>query len=184
MLGKNPGAAETAKRIPVGSVGVEVGVWRGDSTALFLENAAHVHCVDPWSVTAYEGSPEFGDYAAYIKRYAPIVGSEDPRRFQEYYDRIYRDVCDRFPSELVTVHRCTSAEFFRKFTWRVDWVYVDGLHNYESCLSDLHGARSILKPGGFIFGDDYGNKPGVTEAVHSFSSDVEVFGRNQYQIYV
>jgi hypothetical protein len=184
MFGKNLGAAETAKRIPVGSIGVEIGVWRGDSTALFLQNAAHVHCVDQWSVTAYEDSDEFGDYQAYLDRYAKLVGSSDPKEFQRYYDRVYREVCDRFPSELVTIHRCTSKEFFRKFLWQVDWVYVDGSHSLDGCLFDLYCAQSILKPGGVILGDDYGNKAGVTAAVNQFTDDVEVFGGNQYRIAV
>lgn len=182
MFGKNLAAAETAKRVPVGSVGVEIGVWRGDSTALFLERASHVHLVDPWSVTAYEDSEEFGDYRAYLKRYAALVGSDDPREFQKYYDRIHRSVCDRFPPELVTIHRCTSDDFFRKFSWQVDWVYVDGSHSFGGCLTDLKNAQRIVKPGGLIFGDDYGNKPGVTSAVQEFAETFEVFGGNQYQI--
>ena len=182
MFGKNLGAAETAKRIPLGSTGVEIGVWRGDSSALFLERAAHIHLVDPWSVTAYEDSDEFGDYAAYLKRYAALVGSEDPKKFQRYYDEVYESVLQRFAR--ATVHRCTSAEFFRRFTGLVDWVYIDGSHSFAGCLADLHSAHRIVRPGGFIFGDDYGNKPGVTAAVLTMMHPIEVFGGNQYQIAV
>ena len=183
MFGKNLGAVETAKRIPVGSVGVEIGVWRGDSTALFLERASHVHLVDPWAVTAYEDSDEFGDYYSYLQRYSKLVGSPDPRKFQQYYDAVYDCVRARF-GDLVTIHRCKSEDFFKRFSGLVDWVYIDGSHSFEGCNDDLHSALSIVRPGGFIFGDDYVNKPGVTEAVNGFGRQFEVFGGNQYQIKV
>ncbi len=184
MFGKNLGAVETAKRIPIGSVGVEIGVWRGDSTALFLERASHVHLVDPWSVTAYEESDEFGDYSAYLKRYSALVGSDDPLKFQQYYDGVYESVRARFTAAQATIHRCTSAQFFGSFSGPVDWVYIDGSHRYEDCLTDLRCASRIVRRGGLIFGDDFVNKPGVTQAVLDFNRMYWVFGGNQYVIQV
>ena len=181
MFGRNPGAQETAKRIPQGSTGVEIGVWRGESSALFLQRAAHLHLVDPWSVVPYKG----GDYQDYLNRYSKIVGSADPLQFQQYYDKVYQEVGQRFKGQAVTLHRCTSADFFDGFDSMVDWVYIDGLHTFDGCLADLAGSMEIVKPGGSVFGDDYGNKPGVTAAVDAVekSSGLQVdhFG-NQYQI--
>ena len=179
MFGRNPGAIETAKRIPKGSTGVEIGVWRGESSALFLQRAAHLHLVDPWSVEPYQD----GDYQDYLNRYAKIVGSADPARFQKYYDGVFQDVLQRFKGQAVTIHRCTSTKFFAEFTDTVDWVYIDGLHTFDGCMADLNGALDIVKQGGSIFGDDYGNKEGVTDAVDQFAKRFEVdhFG-NQYQI--
>lgn len=186
MFGKNTGAEATASRIPAGSIGVEIGVWKGDSSALFLERAAHLHLVDPWSVAAYEDSDEFGDYGAYLARYSKIVGSSDPAAFQSYYDSVRDTVRRRFAGRPVTLHCCASAQFFASFAELVDWVYVDGAHSFDGCLEDLRGACKIVKVGGAIFGDDYGNKDGVTRAVQAFLMEsgktVEIFGRNQYQI--
>ena len=53
MLGKNVGSEETWKRIPFNSVGVEIGVWKGDSSEKFLRKASHLHLVDQWSPIAY-----------------------------------------------------------------------------------------------------------------------------------
>lgn len=174
MLGKNKGSDETAKRIPVGSVGVEIGVWKGESTAKFLANAEHIHLVDPWSV----GDQADADFLA---KYSKIVGSTNPRDFQKYYDDVYRSVADRF--NRVTIHRCESSRFFSYFNEKVDWVYIDGLHTYEGCLADLRGALEILKPTGVIYGDDFGNKPGVTQAVKAFGMSYTIFGVNQYEIF-
>ena len=181
MFGRNPGAKETAKRIPKGSTGVEIGVWRGESSALFLQHARHLHLVDPWSVEPYQG----GDYQEYLNRYAKIVGAADPAQFQKYYDGVCQQVRQRFKGQAATIHRCTSAIFFAGFNQSVDWVYIDGLHTLDGCLADLYGALDIVKVDGSIFGDDYGNKPGVTQAVDKFKQDtglaVDHFG-NQYQI--
>ena len=181
MFGRNPGAQETAKRIPQGSTGVEIGVWRGESSALFLQRAGYLHLVDPWSVGPYKG----GDYQDYLNRYAKIVGSSDPAQFQQYYDKVYQEVGQRFKGQAVTIHRCTSADFFATFQQKVDWVYIDGLHTFKGALADLRGSLNIVNTGGSIFGDDYGNKPGVTHAVDQFERftglTVDHFG-NQYQI--
>jgi hypothetical protein len=180
MLGVNCGSREIAARLPLGSVGVEIGVWRGDSSEMFLKRASHLHLVDPWAVTAYEGD------SAYIDRYTGLVGSKDPKAFQALYNTVYEDVRERFRECPVTIHRCTSAQFFAEFLGTVDWVYIDGLHSFEGCLADLRGALRIVR--GSIFGDDYGNKPGVMAAVDAFIAETgltaEVFGGNQYEIRV
>jgi hypothetical protein len=184
MYGSNTGSDETWKRIPQGSIGVEIGVWKGDSSAKFLKRAGHLHLVDPWAVEPYSDSEEYGGYMAYLKRYAKLVGSSDPADFQKHYDGIYQAVQKRFKDAQVTIHRCTSAEFFRTFKGRVYWAYVDGSHTFEGCLADLRGAREIVDQ--YIFGDDYGNRPQVKRAVDTFVAETglqfEPFGLNQYQI--
>jgi len=188
MFGKNPGTNETWKRIPNGSIGVELGVWKGDSSEKFLQRAKHLHLVDPWSVVAYEDSDEFGNYEGYLDRYSKLVGSRNPKDFQKYYDDIAESVQLKFKNNPVTIHRMTTDEFFDTFEGQVDWVYVDALHNFEGCLSDLRNSLKIIKVGGVIFGDDYGNKPGVIKAVDAFIAEtgltLETFSTNQYEIKV
>jgi hypothetical protein len=173
MFGKNNAVSAVVDRIPKGSIGVEIGVWRGDSSAKFLTKASRLHLVDPWSVGPYGTDPE------YLKRYSVLVGSDKPEAFEKYYEDIFRSVCRRFVYSPVLIHRMTSAQFFAVFKGKVDWVYIDGLHTYEGCLADIRGARQILLPGGVIYGDDYGNKPGVTQAVDEEGG--KPFG-NQWQI--
>lgn len=189
MFGRNPGSDETWKRIPKGSVGVELGVWKGDSSEKFLRRAGHLHLVDPWAVTAYENSDEFGDYVGYLKRYSSIVGSTNPNDFQRYYDTIYKNVLKRFANKSVTIHRMPVIEFFKVFNQQVDWVYVDALHSFEGCLNDLRKSLTIIRPGGSIFGDDYTptkpdkrvrGKPGVTAAVDTFVKETNLPFNNFY----
>lgn len=188
MIGRNTGSDETWQRIPSNSTGVEIGVWRGDTSAKFLRRAAHLHLVDSWSVVPYVENDEHGGYDAYLDRYAKMVGSRDPEDFQKYYDFVYESVRTRFADSPVTVHRMPSQDFFVKFQNQVDWVYVDGDHSYEGCLRDLQGSLGIVRPGGTIFGDDYTNKPGVRRAVDEFVTRTglafENFHGSQYRIEV
>ena len=168
MYGRNIHSEETWKRIPEGTVGIEIGVWKGGSSEKFLRRASHLHLVDSWSPVAYEHSDEHGTYENYLDRYAELVGSRDPADFQRYYDNILQSVIDKFANKPITIHRMNSREFFKQFNEQVDWVYVDADHSYEGCLHDLENSLRIVRPGGIIFGDDYTNKPGVRRAVDEF----------------
>lgn len=190
MFSSNKESHQTAKRIPFGSVGVEIGVWRGESSKLFLEQASHLHMVDPWSIEPYRLSPEHGGFNGYLKRYGKMVGESShgraatEGRFQAYYDNIYHQVVKDFQGRPVTIHRCTSDDFFASITEPVDWFYIDGSHTHDGCLADLRNSMSWAKYA--IFGDDYLTKPGVTTAVNAFVKenglDLAVFGNNQYMI--
>ena len=182
MFGKNTHVVETVKRIPPGSVGVEIGVWQGNSSALFLERCQFLHLVDPWSVDPYKVQPE------YFQRYKVLVGSAEKQDFKTYYENVYESVKKRFAARPVKIHRRTSAEFFDTFDGLVDWVYIDGMHTFDGCMADLNGSLKIVRRGGFIFGDDYGTKPGVAEAVDAFVAEnwfpLQVFAKTQFQISV
>ncbi len=181
MFGKNAGSNETWKHIPEGSIGAELGVWKGDSSAKFLKKAKHVHLVDSWSPVAYEDSDEHGDYVAYLQRYSQLVGSTNIEDFQKYYDDIFNSVKERFKNNSVTIHRMTTKEFFKSFNKKLDWVYVDASHSHVGCLHDLENSLKILNPGGYIFGDDYSdNKPGVVSAVNDFVRKNDLYFENFY----
>ena len=183
MFGKNSGSTAASQRIPDGSIGAEIGVWRGDSSEKFLQRAGHVHLVDPWSVEAYEDSDEFGGFRKYLKRYSSLVGRADGGAFQKYYDGVHDSVVKRFAGKPVTIHRCTSTEFFASFEGQLDWIYLDGSHDESIVYSDI---ESALKIADIVMGDDYGNKDGVTRAVNravdDFDLEIVVFARDQYLI--
>lgn len=180
MYGRNIDSEETWKRIPKNTIGIEIGVWKGDSSVKFLRRANHLHLVDSWSPISYENSNEHGNYQNYLNRYSDLVGSNNPEDFQKYYDKIYQEVISRFKNKPVTIHRQNSREFFENFNQLVDWIYIDGDHSYEGCLFDLENSLRIIRPGGIIFGDDYNNKPGVKQAVDEFILRTGLFFNNFY----
>jgi predicted O-methyltransferase YrrM len=51
---------------------------------------------------------------------------------------------------------------------KVDFVYIDGSHEYENVIKDLHYFWYTLKPGGILAGHDW-HSPGVRRAVEEFA---------------
>ena len=118
-------------------------------------------------------SLEFAEKTSYLHLVDPWPGRDDQ----------YQRVVSLFRGRPVSVHRMTSAAFFRAFQGLMaDWVYIDGLHDYESVKADLIGAVSILKPDGVIYGDDYGKKDGVQQAVDQWAPHRRLLGLAQYAI--
>ena len=180
MVGQNTGSDVTKNKIPEGSVGVEIGVWRGDTTAKFIKRAKHIVAVDPWSLKGNE-DPEL-----FFERYSELVGDTSKEAFTDYYNDVHKFVCKRFKDHNITICRMTSREWFKQNKETYDWVYVDGLHNHDGCLYDLRESWKIIKEGGTLFGDDYPNKEGVVSAVNQFINEtglkLEKFSHNQYLI--
>jgi len=129
--------------LPMGGVCAEIGTWKGDFAATILSSRCprQLYLVDPW-----EYRPEDGD---------------ETQAGQEEMDAVYESVIDRFRSEIeggqVLVQRARSVDASASFSdGSLDWAYIDGDHAYEAVKRDLDAYYRIVKPGGFLAGDDYG----------------------------
>lgn len=180
------------------SIGAEIGVWMGNTSTLFLKKGLKkLYMVDAYSVEPYKENTE-RSYQEYLAKYQPITGEIAEAGFQKFYDRVYEEIKARF-QELpeVKICRMTSDKFFNDYfpkkNQTLDWIYVDGDHSYEGCLKDLENALKVVRPGGFILGDDFGwenakwSKPGVTKAVKEFINNHNLkqffrHGETQYEI--
>lgn len=195
MFGQNDNSTSIIELIQHGTVGAELGVWRGHTSGKLIKKAKHLHMVDAWSPTVFENSDEFGGYDNFLKRYSKLVSSTDPEKYKKYYDKIYSDVCKKFDGKPVTIYRMPTDEWFDLYegltkeddSKLLDWIYIDASHSYEGCLSDLTNSLRVLKPNGIIFGDDFAkNKPGVIKAVEEFAENntllITKIGSNQYSI--
>jgi hypothetical protein len=158
------------------TVGAEIGVWFGNTSTQFLKKGLKkLYMVDPYSVEPYKENSEM-TYQEYLAKYQPITGEFAEAGFQKYYDKVYGEINSRFKTfKEVEICRMLSDEWFKKYNdVELDWIYIDGDHSYEGCLSDLENGLKAVKSGGLILGDDYGwpnnrwNKPGVTKAVNKF----------------
>jgi hypothetical protein len=152
--------------LPKGSVGAEIGVWRGDfsSRILSVVQPARLHLVDPWKFEASSGYERALYGGAVAKNQAEMDG---------IYEAVLRRFAQEAETGVVLVHRGPSAQIGMQFDDAYfDWVYIDGNHLYEYVKTDLEVFATKVKPGGLLTGDDYGVrgwwKHGVTRAVDEF----------------
>ena len=106
-----------ATLLPAGSVGCELGVWRGDHAADLLRDVRprKLHLVDNWSW------PE----------------GLDPRAETE---RIRARFRGEIAARQVEVHATSFADFLASVPDRsIDWIYVDGAHSYTEVARDVWG---------------------------------------------
>jgi len=74
-------------------------------------------------------------------------------------------------SEYVNLIRMTSLEAVNLYKdASLDFIFVDGSHDYDSVTADLLAWYPKVKPGGLFTGDDYQSDwPGVIAAVNDFA---------------
>jgi len=164
--------------LPKGGVCAEIGTWKGDFAATILSSRCptQLYLVDPWEYRP-EGEYEQAWYGG------------DKHNKQEEMDAVHKSVVDRFRSEIeegqVLVQRARSVDAAASFSDEsLDWVYIDGDHNYEAVKRDLDAYFRIVKSGGFIAGDDYTRAGGwfgdaVMRAVDEFAdrcADLTIIG--------
>lgn len=139
---------------PSGSHFVEVGAWKGASTAAMAVEIINsgkqikFDVIDTW-----EGSEEHmagggaEDQDAIDKRlYEVFLKNMEP--VKDYINPI------RMPStEAAKLYQDNSLEF----------VSIDAAHDYENVKNDILSWLPKIKPGGLLVGDDY-PYPGVTQA--------------------
>lgn len=54
----------------------------------------------------------------------------------------------------------------------MDFVFVDGAHDYQSVRKDTENALRLLRPGGVILWHDYGVAEGVTLCLNELAKDL------------
>jgi hypothetical protein len=87
--------------------------------------------------------------------------------YEEYKNRIEPK------KEKVTTYKLTSNDALSVLHGqKFDFIYVDGIHQYENVLEDIMNYLPLVKEGGIIGGHDYGGPwKGVQQAVD------QVFGK-------
>jgi glycosyltransferase involved in cell wall biosynthesis len=149
------------ERFPSGSKFVEVGSWKGMSSAFLAVEIANsnkdidFYCVDTW-----EGSVEHEQYGIDTSSlYDTFLNNMSP--LQKYYKAI----------------RAQSLQAVKQFADKsLDFIFIDASHEYEDVKEDIIAWIPKLKEGGVIAGHDYINDdfPGVKKAVHEVLSNIKV----------
>lgn len=151
------------EKFPSGSKFVEIGSWKGKSSAYMAVEIANsnkkidFYCVDTW-----EGSVEHAGMEELPRLYDIFI--DNMRPVESYY----------FPLKL------KSLEAVSKFEDKsLDFVFIDASHEYEDVKNDIIAWLPKVKPGGVLAGHDYYIDgydwfPGVKQAVNEQLDNFEV----------
>jgi predicted O-methyltransferase YrrM len=132
---------------------IEIGSFIGESTIIFAEYFKEVIAIDPFQ---------------------PDYHKEDPTsKFN--FDEVFEEYVRRIESEKekVTTYKLTSNDALSLLQGeKFDFIYIDGIHQYENVYEDIMNYLPLVKEGGIIGGHDYGGPwKGVQQAVD------QVFGQ-------
>jgi hypothetical protein len=110
-------------------------------------------CIDPWT----DGGPDLKDTKYYKELRKPV------------YDTFLENI--RPVRHAITPLRMTSLEGAAKFAdGEIDFLMLDGDHNYPAIKADIDAWLPKMKKGGVISGDDY-LWPGVKKAADDAFGD-------------
>lgn len=138
--------AEYAQYVNPDHAIVEIGVFKGRTLCYMAQGAkagrgATVYGIDPW-----QSLPGNGKHKTTIEKAQEVV-----------------DRCAPTNTILIEGFSTDVAEWWDK---PVGMMYIDGNHNYEPVLADIHAWSKHVKTGAYIIFDDYENThPGVMRAV-------------------
>lgn len=125
--------------------GVEIGTDQGEYAEVLCKTIPNLDltCIDPWKAQAYEPS-------------------QQPESFEEqsFFDKRYEETRDRLLPYYPTILRDTSMQALDNFHDNsLDFVYIDGNHDFLNVTQDMHYWLKKVKPGGILSGHDYVRYP-------------------------
>ncbi len=166
---------DMVKNAKSGAVFVEIGVWQGKSTIYLADKIKSSRKkINFFAIDTFEGSPEHtGELADLARRQTTL------------YDIFQANLEACGCAKYVTPIKGDSAASADQFEdGSVDFLFIDGAHEYEAVKRDIEAWLPKMKPGGFMSGDDYSPEhwPGVVQAVTEVLPDHGVAGWWYYQI--
>lgn len=148
-------------------VGAEIGVYKGEFSEKLAEAGLNLFAIDPWK--AYKG---YG---------MPV----DEERLNSQYEQT-KKVLAPYPN--CKIIRKTSMEAVEDFEdGSLDFVYIDGNHEFRYIAEDLQEWTKKVKKGGIVSGDDYfyvkiGKGPQLWHVAHVLNAYVKAFGIEDFYI--
>ena len=125
--------------------GAEIGTDQGEFAEVLCKTIPNLklNCIDPWQAEAY----------------APGEQPESNEK-QEFFDKRYFETRARLAPYDCLIWRKTSLEALPNFDDNsLDFVYIDGNHDFLNVTQDIHYWLKKVKPGGILSGHDYVSYP-------------------------
>lgn len=136
-------------------IGVEIGTGSACGSVAMLDRLPKLtlYCIDPWrhvELAPYEAGHSQEEHDACFV----VAGN----RLQPYGSR-------------AIIIRKTSDEAINGIPNNVDFVHIDGHHEYSQVVKDINNYFPKIKVGGIISGHDYPQVPDVAWAVDEIFKD-------------
>ena len=149
---------------------VEIGAWKGKSAAFAgVEILNSGKDITYYAVDHFLGSEEHRNPVSPHYDYASISGDLKAQ---------YLVNIEPVKSVVKTLDM-QSGEASKKFKKAsLDFVYIDGSHDYDSVCVDIEIWLPKLKPGGMIGGHDYTTHETVKQAVDTYFTDLQIIGKS------
>lgn len=157
---------------------IEVGTWKGCSAVfmskLLLEkyDDFEIVCVDTFlgSWEHWTTMPEFLPHSQRIRGRAHI--------YEQFLSNIMRTGLQNhltpFPIDSVNGAHC-----FKQWNVQADMIYVDAGHDYDSVFADLSLYKELVRPGGYLLGDDWFHGP-IKQAVADALGEVKELSHDKF----
>ncbi len=138
---------------------------------LFVENEENKNEVIPNNTF---NNPLKKIYFKYIKKQNP------------YSLEAVRDLLKKFEKNVHLIQGNSNKVLNKMDMSKIDYVFLDGGHEYNTVKNDLDNCIEVIKKGGTVLCDDYnlGSAPGVKEAIDEFVSknqlNVDILCENRF----
>ena len=157
---------------------LEIGVFHGVTSRNVCELLHEIHGND----FKYIGLDLFGESIENANEVIPNTKFNNPFK-KIYFEYILRqdpysieavsDLLKKFEKNTHLI-KGNSNELLKKIDMsKIDYVFLDGGHAYETVKNDLYYSKAVLDNNGTILCDDYnlGQAPGVKKAIDEFILD-------------
>ena len=138
---------------------------------LFLENEENKNEVIPKNIF---NNPLKRIYFKYIKKQNP------------YSLEAVRDLLKKFEKNVHLIQGNSNKVLKKIDMSKIDYVFLDGGHEYNTVKNDLENCIEVIKKGGTVLCDDYnlGSAPGVKRAIDEFvlknKLNIEILCENRF----
>ena len=157
---------------------LEVGVFHGVTARNICELLQKIHGND----FQYIGLDLFEENTENKSEIIPNTKFSNPfkniyfnyiKRQNPYSLEAVKDLLKKFKKNISLIKGNSNAILKKIDMSKIDFVFLDGGHDYHTVKSDLNSCREVIINGGTVLCDDYDltYAPGLKKAIDEFSSD-------------
>ena len=160
---------------------IEVGTWKGASAIhmanIFKENYTdfEIVCVDTWCGNVEHWNPN-SEHNTWFRN--NLVNGR-PTIYDQFRSNIIHKELTNYitPFPIDSINAC---EWFKVNNIMADAIYIDAGHDYNSVFVDLSNWAHVLRPGGYLLGDDWFHQPIKDAARDVFGDKVIEMSGDKY----